>query len=82
MSHRFSLARHRRRHADVVLEDPIPDFGTLVMLFGEIVPAPRPLRPIRMERKKVSEYFIFLDGFYLLFKCLISCHLKDVCTFN
>jgi hypothetical protein len=30
------------------------DFGTLMMLFGEIVPAPRPLRPIRMERKKVK----------------------------
>jgi len=58
VSHRFSLARHRRRHADVILEDPIPDFGTLVMLFGEIVPAPRPLRPIRTERKKVKKYFI------------------------
>ena len=25
VNHRFSLARHRRRHADVVNEDPIPD---------------------------------------------------------
>jgi hypothetical protein len=53
VSHRFSLARHRRRHGDVVLEDPLPDSGTLIMLFGEMVPAQRPLRPIRMERKKI-----------------------------
>ena len=53
VSHRFSLARHRRRHADVVIEDPIPDQSTLLILFGEMVPAQRPLRPIRTERKKV-----------------------------
>ena len=53
VSHRFSLARHRRRHGDVVIEEPIPDLSTLVMLFGEMVPTQRPLRPIRMERKKV-----------------------------
>ena len=53
VSHRFSLARHRRRHADVVIEDPMPDQSTLLILFGEMVPAQRPLRPIRTERKKV-----------------------------
>merc|ERR1719433_1452336 len=53
VNHRFSLARHRRRHADVVNEDPIPDSGTLKMICGEMVPAQRPLRPIRIERKKV-----------------------------
>jgi len=53
VNHRFSLARHRRRHGDVVIEEPIPDSGTLIMLCGEMAPAQRPLRPIRMERKKV-----------------------------
>ena len=53
VNHRFSLARHRRRHRDVVIEEPIPDSGTLIMLCGEMVPAQRPLRPIRIERKKV-----------------------------
>ena len=53
VNHRFSLARHRRRHGDVINEDPIPDSGTLMMICGEMVPAQRPLRPIRIERKKV-----------------------------
>ena len=53
VNHRFSLARHRRRHGDVVNEDPIPDSGTLMLICGEMVPAQRPLRPIRIERKKV-----------------------------
>lgn len=53
VNHRFSLARHRRRHGDVVLEDPLPDSGTLMMLCGEMVPAQRPLKPTRIERKKV-----------------------------
>ena len=53
VNHRFSLARHRRRHGDVVLEDPLPDSGTLMMLCGEMVPAQRPLKPTRVERKKV-----------------------------
>ena len=37
----------------MVMEDPIPDQSTLLYLFGEMVPAQRPLRPIRTERKKV-----------------------------
>ena len=37
----------------MVMEDPIPDQTTLLYLFGEMVPAQRPLRPIRTERKKV-----------------------------
>ena len=37
----------------MVMEDPIPDQSTLFYLFGEMVPAQRPLRPIRTERKKV-----------------------------
>ncbi len=53
VNHRFSLARHRRRHGDVVLEDPLPDAGTIMMLCGEMVPAQRPLKPTRVERKKV-----------------------------
>ena len=54
VNHRFSLARHRRRHGDVVVEDPLPDAGTLMMLCGEMVPAQRPLKPTRVERKKVT----------------------------
>ena len=38
---------------DVVVEDPLPDAGTLMMLCGEMVPAQRPLKPTRVERKKV-----------------------------
>ena len=53
VNHRFSLARHRRRHGDVVLEDPLPNIGTLMLLCGEMVPAQRPLKPTRIERKKV-----------------------------
>ena len=30
--------------SDVVLEDPIPDLSTLLMLIGEMAPAQRPLR--------------------------------------
>ena len=30
--------------SDVVLEDPIPDMSTLLMLIGEMAPAQRPLR--------------------------------------
>lgn len=51
--HRFTLARHRRRHGDMVMEEPIPDLSTILMLFGEMVPAQRPLRPVRAERKRV-----------------------------
>ena len=47
------LLFHGNRHGDVVLEDPIPDQSTLLKLFGEMVPAQRPLRPVRTERKKV-----------------------------
>lgn len=53
VNHRFSLARHRRRHGDVVIEDPLPNVGTLMILCGEMVPAQRPLKPTRIERKKV-----------------------------
>ena len=53
VNHRFSLARHRRRHADVVNEDPLPTSDTLLMFCGEMVPAQRPLKPTRIERKKV-----------------------------
>ena len=53
VNHRFSLARHRRRHGDVVVEDPLPNVGTLMTLCGEMVPAQRPLKPTRIERKKV-----------------------------
>ena len=53
VNHRFSLARHRRRHADVVMEDPLPTSDTLLMFCGEMVPAQRPLKPTRIERKKV-----------------------------
>ena len=53
VSHRFSLARHRRRHGDMVIEDPIPDLTTLIGLLGDMAPAQRPLRPVRTERKKV-----------------------------
>ena len=53
VGHRFSLARHRRRHGDMVIEDPIPDFSTLMAMLGTMAPAQRPLRPIRTERKKV-----------------------------
>ena len=35
------------------MEDPLPDAGTLMMLCGEMVPAQRPLKPTRVERKKV-----------------------------
>ena len=31
-------------HLDVVMEDPIPDLSTLLMLIGEMAPAQRPLR--------------------------------------
>ena len=36
-----------------MVEDPLPDAGTLMMLCGEMVPAQRPLKPTRVERKKV-----------------------------
>ncbi|XP_040568935.2 coiled-coil and C2 domain-containing protein 2A [Lepeophtheirus salmonis] len=53
VSHRFSLVKHRKGHMDIVLEDPIPNAKSLLHMFGEMMPAQRPLRPVRMERQKV-----------------------------
>ena len=35
------------------MEDPLPTSDTLLMFCGEMVPAQRPLKPTRIERKKV-----------------------------
>ena len=54
VSHKFSIAKHKKRREDVVIEDAIPDLTTLFMMLGGIAPAQRPLRPVRTERKKVT----------------------------
>ena len=58
VNHQFSIARHKKRHCDVVNEEPLPTSGTMAMLFGEMVPAQRPLKPYRFPRPKVT----LLDG--------------------
>ena len=37
----------------MIIEDPLPTSDTLLMFCGEMVPAQRPLKPTRIERKKV-----------------------------
>ena len=54
MAHHFSIARHRKRHSDVIWEEPIPTMDTMAVLFSEITPTQRPLKPVRIERKKVA----------------------------
>ncbi|TRY71952.1 hypothetical protein TCAL_17145 [Tigriopus californicus] len=66
VNHNFAIARHKKRHCDVINEVPLPTSGTMAMLFGEMVPAQRPLKPYRFPRPKI----ILLDGQDL--KILIS----------
>ena len=54
VSHHFSIARHRKRHSDVVREEPIPTLDAIGTMLEEMGPAPRPLKPVRVERKKVA----------------------------
>lgn len=54
VAHRFSIAKHRKRRSDIIVEDSIPDLSTLFMMLGGMAPEQRPLRPVRQERKKVT----------------------------
>ena len=54
VSHKFSIAKHRKRREDVIIEDAIPDLTTLFQMLGGMAPAQRPLRPVRTERKPVT----------------------------
>ncbi len=53
VGHHFSVARRRKRHSDVVSEEPAPTIGDVGQFLGEFAPQQRPLKPVRMERKKV-----------------------------
>lgn len=54
VAHKFSIAKHRKRRSDMIVEDSIPNLSTLFMLLGGMAPEQRPLRPVRQERKKVT----------------------------
>ena len=54
VSHKFSIAKHRKRREDVISEDAIPDLTTLFQMLGGMAPVQRPLRPVRTERKPVT----------------------------
>ena len=54
VSHKFSIAKHKKRHGDMIVEEPMPNLSTLFKMLGGIAPAQRPLRPVRTERKKVT----------------------------
>ena len=64
------MARHRKRHSDVILEDPVPTAGAMANMLGEMAPVQRPLKPVRVERKKVGynddKYFASsADGLFM-----------------
>ncbi|KAJ9583994.1 hypothetical protein L9F63_021664, partial [Diploptera punctata] len=48
------LAQQHRQLQDVVMEDQVPDIGTLGLTFMKWLQPKRPLRPTRKERKKVT----------------------------
>ncbi|XP_039285751.1 coiled-coil and C2 domain-containing protein 2A-like isoform X2 [Nilaparvata lugens] len=50
---RFRQARHQRALRDIVIEDQVPDMGTLGLTFMKWLQPKRPLRPRRKERTKV-----------------------------
>ena len=76
VNHCFSIARHRKRHGDVISEDPAPSFGTMALLLGDIAPAARPLKPIRIPRKTVRFEIYFLNLLYC--RCVfVQVVLKD-----
>jgi hypothetical protein len=55
VSHHFSVARNRKLHSDVIHEDPLPTAAALCSFLGDMGPAQRPLKPVRVERKKVKK---------------------------
>ncbi|XP_033609176.1 coiled-coil and C2 domain-containing protein 2A isoform X2 [Cryptotermes secundus] len=48
------LAQQHRQLQDIVIEDQVPDIGTLGLTFMKWLQPKRPLRPTRRERKKVT----------------------------
>ena len=54
VSHKFSIAKHKKRREDMIVEEAMPNLTTLFRMLGGIAPAQRPLRPVRSERKKVT----------------------------
>ena len=54
VSHKFSIAKHKKRREDMIVEEAMPNLTTLFKMLGGIAPAQRPLRPVRTERKKVT----------------------------
>ncbi|KAI8501504.1 Coiled-coil and C2 domain-containing protein 2A [Branchiostoma belcheri] len=50
---RYRMARHQFSTNDMVMEDQVPDIGTLTVTLLKITEPRRPLRPVRKERKKV-----------------------------
>ena len=54
VSHKFSIAKHKKRHEDMIVEEAMPNLSTLFRMLGGIAPEQRPLRPVRTERKKVT----------------------------
>eukprot|EP00058_Branchiostoma_floridae_P024122 XP_002609612.1 hypothetical protein BRAFLDRAFT_87833 [Branchiostoma floridae] len=51
---RYRMARHQFSTNDMVVEDQVPDIGTLTVTLLKITEPRRPLRPVRKERKKVT----------------------------
>ncbi|XP_021920038.1 coiled-coil and C2 domain-containing protein 2A isoform X3 [Zootermopsis nevadensis] len=48
------LAQQHRQLQDIVMEDQVPDIGTLGLTFIKWLQPKRPLRPTRKERKKIT----------------------------
>ena len=78
MSHRFSLAKHKKRREDLILEDPVPDLSTLATILGGIAPAQRPLRPVRSERKPVTLQDLSGQEVENALHCYFLCKLKII----
>ncbi|CAH1773716.1 unnamed protein product [Owenia fusiformis] len=51
---RFRAASHQKTLADMVIEEAVPNVGTIIPSLVKITEPRRPLRPTRKERKKVT----------------------------
>ncbi|XP_067678650.1 coiled-coil and C2 domain-containing protein 2A-like [Haliotis asinina] len=51
---RFRMAAHSKRLEDMVVEDVVPNIGSLFVSLSRITEPRRPLKPVRKERKKAT----------------------------
>ncbi|XP_046545533.1 LOW QUALITY PROTEIN: coiled-coil and C2 domain-containing protein 2A-like [Haliotis rubra] len=51
---RFRMAAHSKRLEDMVVEDVVPNIGSLFISLSRITEPRRPLKPVRKERKKAT----------------------------